>query len=117
MVEAAMYEGAPRNSCTDIASINKPSKPPIHRWSVGRSAVHCGQEGEAYSKYGDEVPPAAAGCSWGCYSTPLGPTRATCTGEPGGDRSGRQGLRHREPINGCRKAAVKAEKAVRCTIQ
>ena len=79
--------------------------------------MHCGQEGEAYSKYGDEVPPAAAGCSWGCYSTPLGPTRATCTGEPGGERSGRQGLRHREPINGCRKAAVKAKQAVRCTIQ
>ena len=74
----------PRNPCTDIASVIKPSKPPIHRArSVGRGAVHCGQLGEAYSKCRDRgAEPAAAGSFWCCYSRSAGGAdRAPCTGE------------------------------------
>lgn len=55
----------------------------------------------------------------GCYSTPLaGPIAQLAPGSWEVIVAADRVLRHdREPINGCRKAAVKAEKAVHCTIQ
>ena len=68
-----MHEGAPREPLYRYCQRHQTEQPPVHRArSVGRSAVHCGQVGEAHFKYRNRgAEPVAAGCFWGCYSTPL----------------------------------------------